>query len=135
MTEYKLGSFYKDKDGDVWAAVPRMAADPPETVVFYRYESGGLAESGDRRSLDHVEGNYGPVTECHGDGLPMGRVPASEVRALVAGALLDFATRMTDGWYRDGSSADSLRDQVVESARETAQAVLRGDVKPAVVSG
>ncbi len=123
MTEY-----VKDNEGDVWRV-------DGEELVFHRFDNGAAGNGPERRPRWSVNDQYGPLVPCTEDGTPLtSEVSPDAVRALVAGALLDFATRMTDGWYRDGSSADSLRDQVVESARETAQAVLRGDVQPAEVS-
>ena len=122
-----MPEYVRDRDGDVWRV-------DGEELAFHRYESGLSGLGKQREPRWYVSDEYGPLVHCAEDGtlLPAKVVP-HDVRALVAGALLDFADRMSS-YYGDGTDADYLHDEIRNAARETAQAVLRGDVQPAEVS-
>ncbi|MFI8084331.1 hypothetical protein ACIF6L_26455 [Kitasatospora sp. NPDC086009] len=126
MTEY-----LKDRDGDVWAATPGE-------LVHHRHSDGRRADAfAATGSRTYVEGIWGPLVPCTESGTPLTSEPAPDaVRALVAGALQDVVVRLCLAYHRElaGSPAGRAVDVLLEAVRETADAVLRGDVKPAEVT-
>jgi hypothetical protein len=103
--------YVRDRDGDVWEWDA----------------SGGVFRSSALypRTRDELTADFGPISPCAADGRPLDS--PDTVRALVAGAFLDYAER----WEAEYARVPARHNPFAAVARETADAILRGDVQPA----
>jgi hypothetical protein len=106
-----VSEYVRDRDGDVWewdasSEVFRASALYP-------------------RTRDELTADFGPISPCAADGSPLEKPEI--IRALVAGAFLDYAERWEEEYRRRPCSHNPFAGL----ARETADAILRGDVQPA----
>lgn len=116
-----MSEYGKDSEGDVWSV-------DGDFLRHYRWSDGGLGDRYWKRARETVADTYGALSACDESGKPLAE---TDVRALVTAAFLDFAERLHDGFMgaTEGSPAEAAYQAVSRRARETAAAILSGEVK------
>lgn len=114
-----MSEYLKDSDGDVWRRKPYT-----DVWALVRLANGNAVLAETVLPRDVAEGNYGPLTPCTETG---DTLTSNESRTLVAAAFEDFAERLEAKVYPLLAGANPF----AQAARETAAAILSGDVQPA----